>query len=108
MHKDSKQILICYTLLTKIIAIFIGTLPIYVFDIRTEIKLTAISISHNSAQNSLSANGDMKLDFTYIDDIVEGIICVMKRPPERRTGNDGLPLAPYALYNIGGGQPENL
>ena len=69
-----------------------------------------------SATNSLAAGkkiqlfnyGDMKRDFTYIDDIVEGIICVMKRPPERRTGNDGLPLAPYALYNIGGGQPENL
>ena len=52
--------------------------------------------------------GDMKRDFTYIDDIVEGIYRVMERPPERKTGSDGLPLAPYAVYNIGGGQPENL
>ena len=52
--------------------------------------------------------GDMKRDFTYVDDIVEGIIRVMNRPPARRTGSDGLPIPPYALYNIGGGQPENL
>ena len=52
--------------------------------------------------------GDMKRDFTFIDDIVEGIIRVMNRPPARRSGHDGLPIPPYALYNIGGGQPENL
>ena len=52
--------------------------------------------------------GDMKRDFTYIDDIVEGIIRVMQGAPERALGEDGLPLAPYAVYNIGGGQPENL
>ena len=52
--------------------------------------------------------GNMKRDFTYIDDIVEGIIRVMKGAPEKRTGEDGLPLPPYAIYNIGGGQPENL
>ena len=53
-------------------------------------------------------HGDMKRDFTYIDDIVEGIVRVMQGAPTRKTGDDGLPLAPYALYNIGGGTPENL
>jgi len=52
--------------------------------------------------------GDMKRDFTYIDDIVEGIIRVMQGAPEKAVGEDGLPLPPYALYNIGGGTPENL
>ena len=52
--------------------------------------------------------GNCKRDFTYIDDIVEGIIRVMQGAPERKTGEDGLPIPPYALYNIGGGQPENL
>ena len=52
--------------------------------------------------------GNMKRDFTYIDDIVEGIIRVMQGAPEKMTGEDGLPVPPYALYNIGGGQPENL
>lgn len=52
--------------------------------------------------------GDMRRDFTYIDDIVEGVVRVMRGAPERKTGQDGLPLPPYALYNIGGGQPENL
>ncbi len=52
--------------------------------------------------------GNCKRDFTYIDDIVEGIIRVMQGAPERKDGEDGLPVAPYALYNIGGGQPENL
>lgn len=52
--------------------------------------------------------GDMKRDFTYIDDIVEGIVRVMQGAPEKDTGEDGLPVPPYAVYNIGGGQPENL
>ena len=52
--------------------------------------------------------GDMKRDFTYIDDIVEGIVRVMQGAPERQTGEDGLPIPPYAVYNIGGGTPENL
>ncbi len=52
--------------------------------------------------------GNMKRDFTYVDDIVEGIIRVMQGAPERTSGEDGLPVPPYALYNIGGGQPENL
>ena len=52
--------------------------------------------------------GDMKRDFTYIDDIVEGILRVMQGAPEKKNGEDGLPLPPYAVYNIGGGQPENL
>ena len=47
-------------------------------------------------------------DFTYIDDIVEGIVRVMAKAPERRKGEDGLPVPPYAVYNIGGGHPENL
>ena len=52
--------------------------------------------------------GDMKRDFTYIDDIVEGIIRVMQGAPKKKVGADGLPVPPYAVYNIGGGQPENL
>ena len=52
--------------------------------------------------------GDMKRDFTYIDDIVEGIMRVMQGAPAKSTGEDGLPVPPYAVYNIGGGQPENL
>ena len=52
--------------------------------------------------------GNMKRDFTYIDDIVEGIIRVMRGAPEKKTGDDGLPVPPFAVYNIGGGQPENL
>ena len=52
--------------------------------------------------------GNCKRDFTYIDDIVEGVIRVMQGAPEKKDGEDGLPVPPYALYNIGGGQPENL
>lgn len=52
--------------------------------------------------------GDMKRDFTYVDDIVEGIVRVMSGAPARQEGPDGLPMAPYAVYNIGGGTPENL
>ena len=52
--------------------------------------------------------GNCKRDFTYVDDIVEGILRVMKGAPEKTTGEDGLPIPPYAVYNIGGGQPENL
>ena len=52
--------------------------------------------------------GNCKRDFTYIDDIVEGVCRVMQRPPERKTGEDGLPVPPYALYNIGNSDPENL
>ena len=52
--------------------------------------------------------GNCRRDFTYVDDIVEGIVRVMRKAPEKQTGEDGLPLAPYKIYNIGGGQPENL
>lgn len=52
--------------------------------------------------------GNCKRDFTYIDDIIEGVVRVMKSSPERRIGEDGLPLAPYAVYNIGNNHPENL
>ena len=52
--------------------------------------------------------GHCKRDFTYIDDIVEGILRVMRRPPEKATGEDGLPLPPYKVYNIGNSHPENL
>ena len=52
--------------------------------------------------------GNCKRDFTYIDDIVEGIIKVMQKPPKKQTGEDGLPLPPYAIYNIGNNHPENL
>lgn len=52
--------------------------------------------------------GNCKRDFTYIDDIVEGVVRVMQKPPEKKTGADGLPIPPYAVYNIGNHQPENL
>ncbi|WP_418667407.1 NAD-dependent epimerase/dehydratase family protein [Allofournierella sp.] len=52
--------------------------------------------------------GNCKRDFTYIDDIVEGVVRVMQKPPEKKTGEDGLPIPPYAVYNIGNNQPENL
>lgn len=52
--------------------------------------------------------GNCRRDFTYVDDIVEGIVRVMLGAPERKKGEDGLPIPPYAVYNIGGGQPENL
>lgn len=52
--------------------------------------------------------GNCRRDFTYVDDIVEGIVRVMQGAPERRQGEDGLPVPPYAVYNIGGGQPESL
>ena len=69
-----------------------------------------------SATKKLSAGGTIQIfnygncmrDFTYIDDIVEGVVRVMRGAPEKRDGEDGLPLPPYAIYNIGGGQPENL
>ena len=52
--------------------------------------------------------GNCRRDFTYVDDIVEGIVRVMAKAPKKRNGEDGLPIPPYAVYNIGGGQPENL
>ena len=52
--------------------------------------------------------GNCKRDFTYIDDIVEGVVRVMKKPPEKKNGEDHLPIPPYAIYNIGNSNPENL
>ena len=52
--------------------------------------------------------GHCKRDFTYIDDIVEGVVRVMQHAPEKKNGEDGLPLPPYAVYNIGNNSPENL
>ncbi|MBS7032206.1 MAG: NAD-dependent epimerase/dehydratase family protein [Clostridium sp.] len=52
--------------------------------------------------------GNCKRDFTYIDDIVEGVVRVIQGAPEKKNGEDGLPIPPYAVYNIGGGTPENL
>lgn len=52
--------------------------------------------------------GNCKRDFTYVDDIVEGVLRVMASAPEKRDGEDGLPLPPYKVYNIGNSQPENL
>ncbi|SDA12561.1 Nucleoside-diphosphate-sugar epimerase [Ruminococcus sp. YE71] len=69
-----------------------------------------------SATNTLAKDGRIKIfnygnckrDFTYVDDIVEGVFRVMQGAPEKATGEDGLPMPPYAVYNIGGGTPENL
>lgn len=52
--------------------------------------------------------GNCKRDFTYIDDIVEGVVRIMQGAPEKKNGEDGLPIPPYAVYNIGNNQPENL
>ena len=52
--------------------------------------------------------GNCKRDFTYIDDIVKGVMLVMQSAPEKKIGDDGLPIPPYALYNIGNNHPENL
>ena len=52
--------------------------------------------------------GNCKRDFTYVDDIVEGVVRVMKKAPARQVGEDGLPVPPYAVYNIGNNSPENL
>lgn len=52
--------------------------------------------------------GNCKRDFTYIDDIVEGLKLVLQGPPEKKNGEDGLPIPPYAVYNIGNNNPENL
>jgi len=52
--------------------------------------------------------GNCKRDFTYVDDIVEGVMRIMRYAPEKQTGNDGLPVPPYAIYNIGNSNPENL
>lgn len=69
-----------------------------------------------SATNTLAKNGTIKIfnygnckrDFTYVDDIVEGVYRVMQGAPVKENGSDGLPIPPYAVYNIGGGTPENL
>ena len=52
--------------------------------------------------------GNCKRDFTFVDDIVEGVVRIMQGAPEKRNGDDGLPLPPYSVYNIGNNQPENL
>lgn len=52
--------------------------------------------------------GNCKRDFTYVDDIVEGVVHVMRKAPDKRDGEDGLPIPPYAIYNIGNQNPENL
>jgi nucleoside-diphosphate-sugar epimerase len=53
-------------------------------------------------------NGDMIRDFTYVDDIVEGVVRIMQHAPEKQNGEDGLPIPPYKVYNIGNNSPENL
>ena len=52
--------------------------------------------------------GNCKRDFTYVDDIVEGVVRIMQKAPEKKNGEDGLPIPPYAVYNIGNSNPENL
>ena len=52
--------------------------------------------------------GNCKRDFTYVDDIVEGVVRVMQGAPEKKNGEDGLPIPPYAVYNIGNNHSENL
>ena len=52
--------------------------------------------------------GNCKRDFTFVDDIVEGVVRVMQHAPEKQNGEDGLPIPPYKVYNIGNNQPENL
>ena len=52
--------------------------------------------------------GNCKRDFTYVEDIVEGVVRIMQGAPEKKNGEDGLPIPPYAVYNIGNNHPENL
>ena len=52
--------------------------------------------------------GHCKRDFTYVDDIVEGVVRIMQHAPEKQNGEDGLPIPPYKVYNIGNNSPENL
>ena len=62
----------------------------------------------NNSKIQIFNYGKCRRDFTYVDDIVEGIIRVIQGAPKKRVGEDGLPVPPYALYNIGNNQPENL
>ncbi len=62
----------------------------------------------NSETIKIFNYGNCKRDFTYVDDIVEGVVRVMKKAPEKKNGEDGLPIPPYAVYNIGNSNPENL
>ena len=52
--------------------------------------------------------GNCKRDFTYVDDVVDGVVRVMRKAPQKQQGEDGLPIPPYAVYNIGNNHPENL
>ena len=62
----------------------------------------------NGATIKIFNYGNCKRDFTYVDDIVEGVVRVMQGAPEKKNGEDGLPIPPYAVYNIGNNHPENL
>lgn len=62
----------------------------------------------NSETIKIFNYGNCKRDFTYVDDIVEGVVRVMAKAPEKKNGEDGLPIPPYAVYNIGNSNPENL
>ena len=62
----------------------------------------------NNETRQIFNYGNCKRDFTYVDDIVEGVKRVMQAAPEKKTGEDGLPVPPYSVYNIGNNQPENL
>ena len=66
--------------------------------------------SHNSVDFYIEIfnNGNCKRDFTYVDDIVEGIVRIMQHAPQKENGEDGLPIPPYKVYNIGNNSPENL
>ena len=78
--------------------------------IKKEAEILRIAHGHQSLleYSDPARYGNCKRDFTYVDDIVEGVLRVMQGAPEKMAGEDGLPLPPYAVYNIGGGQPENL
>ena len=65
-------------------------------------------VPENLIEAIVQSNRTRKRDFTYVDDIVEGVLRVMQGAPEKAVGEDGLPIPPYAVYNIGGGTPENL
>ena len=62
----------------------------------------------NGETSKIFKYGNCKRDFTYVDDIVEGVVRVMAKAPEKKNGEDGLPIPPYAVYNIGNSNPENL
>lgn len=76
-------------------------------DVRGNVRAYRTKI-YNISSVKVYTYGNCKRDFTYIDDIVEGVVRVLQKAPKKKNGEDGLPLSPYKVYNIGNQNPENL